>query len=342
MTLRARLVTIAFLGLVASRQPVSAQDRPGGYLDRRISVRFDRVDLGTALTRLRTVYGIPLAFSPEIIPFGRPVTLALSDETVGGVLARMLEGTGLRVIPLSGGTVVVAPGLAGSPPPERSPIPDIASGIRELDQIVVMGTPGQGAPEREQTNAVSIVHGAALRNYHFSRTAELFRTALPGVVLWDQGAAGPPAEIAAVRGASSFTARGLKTYIDGIEVASPSLVTLLDPRSIERIEVIRGPQGAALYGSDAINGVIQVVTRKGSMGDSRKIQAVASAAAGPFDRQAVSTMLRQDYAGAMTWGGTQASMAATGNLGRVGTGTTIPNTRSWAPTAAVRWRSDRS
>lgn len=329
MTFRARLVTIALLGLFASSRPARAQERPGEYLDRRISVRFDRVDLATALTRLRTVYGIPLAFSPDVIPFGRPVTLALANETVGSILARMLDGTGLRVIPLSGGTVVVAPGLAGAPGPERSPIPDIASGVHELDQIVVMGTPAHGAPEREQTNAVSIVQGAELRNYHFSRTAELFRTALPGVVLWDQGASGPPAEIAAVRGASSFTSRGLKTYIDGIEVASPALVTLLDPRSIERIEVIRGPQGAALYGSDAINGIIQVITRKGSMGASPKIQAVASAAAGPFDRQAVSTMLRQDYAGAMTWGGAEASMAATGSLGRVGTGTTIPNTRSW-------------
>lgn len=336
MSFRSRLLTIALLGLFGTSRAASAQEPEANYLDRRISVRFDRVDLGTALTRLRTVYGIPLAFSPEIIPFGRPVTLALSDETVAGILARMLDGTGLRVIPLRGGTVVVAPGLAGSPASDRSPIPDIASGIRELDQIVVMGTPAHGAPEREQTNAVSIVHGAELRNYHFSRTAELFRTALPGVVLWDQGASGPPAEIAAVRGASSFTARGLKTYIDGIEAASPSLVTLLDPRSIERIEVIRGPQGAALYGSDAINGVIQVITRKGSLGDSRKIQAVAGAAAGPFDRQAVSTMLRQDYSGAMTWGGPRASVAATGNLGRVGTGTTVPNTRSWGVHGGVQ------
>ena len=329
MTSRGRLTALALFGLAAWSLPAHAQGPEKAYLDRKISVRFDRIDLATALTRLRTVYGIPLAFSPDIIPFGHPVSLAITDQSISSILTQMLDGTGLRIVPLAGGTVVVAPGLASTPLPERSPIPDIASGIRELDQIVVMGTPTQGAPEREQTNAVSVVRGADLRNFHFSRTAELFRTALPGVVLWDQGASGPPAEIAAVRGASSFTSRGLKTYIDGIEVASPALVTLLDPRSIERIEVIRGPQGAALYGSDAINGVIQIVTRKGSMGDSKKIQAVASAAAGPVDRQAIGTMLRQDYAGALSWGGSQSSFAATGNLGRVGTGTTIPNTRSW-------------
>jgi iron complex outermembrane receptor protein len=50
-------------------------------------------------------------------------------------------------------------------------------------------------------------------------------------------------------------------YIDGIEVANPLLVTQLNPDAVDRVEVIRGPQGAALYGSDAISGVINVITR---------------------------------------------------------------------------------
>jgi iron complex outermembrane receptor protein len=310
---------------------VSAQEVPGP-LDRRITVKFDRVELGVALARLRAIYGVPLAYSPEAVPAGRLVSIAADDQAVGQILALVLDGTGLRVVPIGGGTIVVAPGLQGPvTASERSPVPDIASGIRELDQIVVMGTPAAGAPERDNPTAVSVVRGADLKNYHFSRTAELFRNALPGIVLWDQGPSGPPAEIAAVRGASSFTARGLKTYLDGVEIASPALVTLLDPRSIERIEVIRGPQGAALYGSDAINGVIQIVTRKGSLGEAQKLQATAGIAAGPFDQQATaSTRLRQDYAGGVTWGGTRASVAASGNMGRVGTTADAPFTRNWS------------
>lgn len=330
MTARALLVALALAGAVASGGVAHAQTPGPGPLDKRISVRFESVDLATALTRLRTVFGVPLAFSSEAIPSGRPVSLTASEESVGYVLGRLLEGTGLRVIPLEGGAVVIARAPEAGPSQlARTPVPAIASGIRELDQIVVMGTPVSGGPEREQTGAVSVVAGEDLKNYHFSRTADLFRAALPGVVLWDQGPSGPPAEVAAVRGASSFTSRGLKTYIDGIEVASPTLVTLIDPRSIERIEVIRGPQGAALYGSDAINGVIQVITKKGTLGESPRVQGSAEVAAGPFDRERVATLLRQDYAGAMAWGGTWASLAGNGSFGRVGTGNTAPNTQSW-------------
>jgi iron complex outermembrane receptor protein len=65
-----------------------------------------------------------------------------------------------------------------------------------------------------------------------------------------------------VRGASSFGATYPKVYLDGIEVANPLLLNDLDPESIRRVEVIRGPQGAALYGSDAISGVVNIVTRQ--------------------------------------------------------------------------------
>jgi iron complex outermembrane receptor protein len=320
--------------LVAVTRPAAAQAPTDDPLSRRITIKLDPTDLASALTRLRTFFGVPLAFSLEALPAGTTVSINANDQTVRTVLATILEGTGLHVVPTKGGAIVITPGSDPEPAPEpaasRTPTPALATGIAQLDQIVVMGTPVAGAPEREQPNAVSVVKGDELDRYHFSRTADLFRTALPGVILWDRGPSGPPAEIAAVRGASSFTARGLKTYLDGVEVASPTLISLVDPRSIERIEVIRGPQGAALYGSDAIDGVIQIVTRKGQLGEQSKVHFSATAAAGPFDREALpTTMLRQDYAGNLSWSGPSSSFAVDGSLSRLGTTQDIPNTRSW-------------
>jgi iron complex outermembrane receptor protein len=99
-------------------------------------------------------------------------------------------------------------------------------------------------------------------------------------VIWDLGAAGPVAQVGAVRGSSSFGTNYLKAYVDGVELASPYLLTIIDPASIERLEIIRGPQGSALYGSDAISGVAQVVSRRGRLGIGWSPRVNASAAGG--------------------------------------------------------------
>src|SRR6202022_2288990 len=54
-----------------------------------------------------------------------------------------------------------------------------------------------------------------------------------------------------------------KTYVEGGEVPPPFFGSMIDPSTVDRIEIIRGPQGAALHGSDASSGVIQIVTRDG-------------------------------------------------------------------------------
>src|SRR6476469_330601 len=74
-------------------------------------------------------------------------------------------------------------------------------------------------------------------------------------------------------------------YIDGSEVANPLLVTQLNPDVVDHIEVIRGPQGSALYGSDAISGVINVLTRHDGGGypsPSVSVRSTAGAAGSAF------------------------------------------------------------
>lgn len=82
---------------------------------------------------------------------------------------------------------------------------------------------------------------------------------VPGVSI--QRAGGLDGQLV-VRGLSSNDSR-IVLFIDGDRFRGRNFLeySLLDPNEVERMEIIRGP-AAALYGSDAMNGVVNVITRR--------------------------------------------------------------------------------
>ena len=89
----------------------------------------------------------------------------------------------------------------------------------------------------------------------------------PGVTVTENGGPGGAASLF-LRGANS---NHVLVLIDGMRVTDPTAVggdldlAMIPPQSIERVEIVRGPQ-SALYGSDAIGGVINFVMKKGQKG----------------------------------------------------------------------------
>ena len=76
-----------------------------------------------------------------------------------------------------------------------------------------------------------------------------------------------------VRGAKSFTFnRQPVVFIDGIRVDAMGFdgglgaLELIDPGTIARIEVIKGPSAGAEYGPDAADGVVLIFTKRGNPG----------------------------------------------------------------------------
>ncbi|MDZ7779992.1 MAG: TonB-dependent receptor [Gemmatimonadota bacterium] len=88
-----------------------------------------------------------------------------------------------------------------------------------------------------------------------------------------------------IRGAGSLVlSSNPLVYIDGVRVnneagdqygssvgvdgtGAPTRLNDIDPEMIESIEVIKGPAAATLYGTEASNGVIQIITKKGVEGE---------------------------------------------------------------------------
>lgn len=265
-----RVVALSDSGAGALRAPRS------GVLARVISLRLDASPIESALRHVAQLGAARLAYSIDIIPADLRVTITRERITVGDAFEEVLRHTDLDVVVSPSGYVIVvrAPwpkspplfpvsGADGSPTVLPASLRSMLH-AQVMDRVLVMGTPASGAPERSLASAVSVRSGSQLTALGLTTMGQVFRTGIPGIVAWDLGAAGPLAQIGSVRGSSSFSSNYLKTYVDGVELASPYLLFAIDPFSVDRVEVIRGPQGSALYGSDAISGVVQVVTRKGS------------------------------------------------------------------------------
>jgi outer membrane receptor protein involved in Fe transport len=227
--------------------------------------------LGLALHLIAQEGRLRLSYSSDIVPVARRVSVSRQRTPVRDVLRDALASTNVDpVVTPSGYVVLVRNPQAPLIAPVGSDVPEVASLERApiraqvMDRVLIMGTPAAGAPERELPSAVTVLTASHIAAYGPSSMQDLLRAGIPGIVAWDLGISGPFAQIGSVRGSSSFTSNYLKTYVDGVELASPYLLFAVDPYSIERIEIIRGPQGSALYGSDAISGVVHVVTRRGS------------------------------------------------------------------------------
>ncbi|MEP6778935.1 MAG: TonB-dependent receptor [Gemmatimonadaceae bacterium] len=226
-------------------------------LDRPISIFEADLSLRTALDRIAAQSRVRLSYSADLLPVTKRVCLSVDRMPIGVVLNELLRETSLRAVVLDSENVVLAPSRG---PTGTDRAPEILSAIGRLDRVVVTGT-ADGGKERGSAFAVDVLDGRKLSRADASTFATAFDGAAPGIWMWTQSPSNAIGRFGSVRGASSFGVTSPKIYVDGIEVANPLFMTQFDPDRIDRIEVIRGPQGAALYGADAISGVVNVITR---------------------------------------------------------------------------------
>lgn len=110
--------------------------------------------------------------------------------------------------------------------------------------------------------SVSVITSDDIAEMSGAKTvADLLESKVPGIQVKNDGGQG--IDRIKIRGEDAF--RTL-VMIDGQRISEQKSMSgvplLIDPSQVERIEVIRGP-ASVLYGSDAIGGAINIITKKG-------------------------------------------------------------------------------
>src|SRR5438045_5798544 len=132
------------------------------------------------------------------------------------------------------------------------------------DETVVVGATRIPTPVREVASSVTVITAADIEARQQRSLPDILRS-VPGVNIVQTGGAGGQTSLF-LRGANP---NHTKVLLDGIDIADPSTpsgaidISKLLAGDIAKVEVLRGPQGA-LYGSDAIGGVVNIITQSGA------------------------------------------------------------------------------
>ena len=163
---------------------------------------------------------------------------------------------------------------------------DIAVNVSavNLSEVVVTGS-ATPTERRKIGTSIASVDSAVLGKTQALTVDQALQGKIAGAqITQNSGGPGGGGISVRLRGVNSFIAGSDPLYIvDGVIVdnSSAQLADLgirsnpqnrladLNPSDIERVEVIRGAAAAALYGSRANNGVVQIFTKKGNIGRPR-------------------------------------------------------------------------
>ena len=140
-----------------------------------------------------------------------------------------------------------------------------------LDEIVVTGT--AGVTERRQIgHSIGRIEAAEIVELGPITTVnQLLQGRLAGVSILQQSGNIGRGSTMALRGISSVEMSSSPLfYIDGVRVSNNGArLNDLNPADIESLEVVKGPAASTLYGSEASNGVVQIITKKGRAGEAQ-------------------------------------------------------------------------
>ncbi|MBJ6121494.1 TonB-dependent receptor [Sphingomonas sp. BT553] len=234
---------------VALCSPVAAQRAPPSATV--MSIPAGRLD--SALRRLAVATGRQVLFDPAVVG-ARRTRGVRGPVDRDRALRRMLAGSGLAARTLPGGVVII---VAAAPAPKTAwPLP-----MSVEDEIVVTALK-RPTPLVDTEMSIATVSAAeidARGTYDLRSVARQ----LPGLVAFNTG---PLQQRLAIRGVSGTGEATVGVYFGETPINGPSGTTGdpgafapdIDLVDIERIELLKGPQGT-LYGASSMGGTLRIL-----------------------------------------------------------------------------------
>src|SRR4051812_18363460 len=200
---------------------------------------------------------------------GRYRIIGVPAATVTLRLARIGFQSTTRQVTVIAGQETTADFSVGAVATVLSAVTTTASGTQQLAR--------ENGASVAQISTDTIVL-APIQNF-----SQLITAKTPGVTISQStGTSGEGARVR-IRGANSMSLSNEPLLIiDGVRIdntpesntigvggQSPSRLNDINPEDIESFEIVKGPAAAALYGTAAANGVIQITTKRGSAGRTK-------------------------------------------------------------------------
>jgi TonB-linked SusC/RagA family outer membrane protein len=151
-----------------------------------------------------------------------------------------------------------------------------------LNEVVVTGTPGSTERRALGVDVAQIDASTLVQKAPIADVQQLLNGRSPGVTLLGNSGVIGAGSTVRIRGISSFSLTNQPLiYVDGVRVDNAQSTGTnnqgfgantttrwndFNPDDIESIEIVKGPAATTLYGTEAANGVIQIITKKGAVG----------------------------------------------------------------------------
>jgi vitamin B12 transporter len=149
----------------------------------------------------------------------------------------------------------------------------LADEFLELESTLVTGVYSP-AESSSLTGTVTVLDLESLQLLNTRSVSGALKT-VPGIQVEELGGPGGLAAVSIRGGEANFTL----VLLDGVAINDPTNTrgggvdfSRLDSASVERIEVVRGPQ-SSIYGSNALAGVVNIISRRATAGHQQQLRA---------------------------------------------------------------------